>query len=138
MSDPIMTPEEAARAKRQHAKVIAVSKSPNDAYAVVLIDKGTPSDPYLLQVVCERRGDGWHPLSDSNGYGWTALRKENAQGELVGVMTLWGEAPPNAPAVRIRWQGQEVPRQVAEGHYLLADWEVPEDRSNYLPELTSP
>jgi len=45
----------------------------------------------VLRVVCERVDGGWRSISDSNGYGWTGFLRDDFA---VGVMTLWGEAPP--------------------------------------------
>jgi hypothetical protein len=117
------TPEEAALGTRPDATVIAAERSPDDAHAVVLVDKGRPGDPYVLQVVCERVDGGWRSFSDANGCGWTGLLDGDFA---VGVVTLWGEVSPNQSSVMIRWQGKTVARHVAFGHYLFAAWDVPQ------------
>jgi hypothetical protein len=111
------TPEEAALGTRA-AEVIAVERSPDDAHAVVLVDKGRSGDPYALQVVCERVDGGWRSFSASNGYGWTGFRHKD---RAIGVVTLWGEAPADLRSVTIRWQGETLARVVSGGYYLFAD-----------------
>jgi hypothetical protein len=133
MSKP--TPEEAALGSRLDARVIAAERSPDDGHAVVLVDKGRPGNPYVLQVVCERADRGWRPYSDSNGCGWTGFIHEDFA---VGVVTLWGEAPPDLDSVTIRWRGETLARKVSHGYYLFAGWDVPEERSTDMPEVVSP
>jgi hypothetical protein len=131
-----LTPEEAARGTRPGAKVIATNESPDGSHAVVLVDKGKPGKPYVLQVVCERVGGSWTTHSDSNGYGWTATRMDDPLDQRnLGVLTFWNEAPADAGAVTVRWKGQEHTVPVAAGHYLFTVWDVPDDDFEETPEL---
>jgi hypothetical protein len=124
----LSTAEDAARGTRPDAIVIASSHSPDGQHAVVLVDKGKPGKPYVLQVLCERVAGAWTTQSDSNGHGWTATRMDDRLDQSNrGVLTLWDEAPAGANAVTVGWKGQRYHIPVAAGHYLFAVWDIPDD-----------
>ena len=64
-------------------------------------------------------------------YGWTGFLRDDFA---VGVMTLWGQAPPEARSVVIRWLEETAARDVTCGHYLFVRWDVPEELWNDVPE----
>jgi hypothetical protein len=122
------TAEDAARGTRPDAIVIASSHSPDGQHAVVLVDKGKPGKPYVLEVLCERVAGAWTTRSDSNGHGWTATRMDDGLNQRnLGVLTLWDEAPAGADAVSVKWKGQRYTAPVAGGHFLFVAWDVPDD-----------
>lgn len=127
------TPEEAARGLKASADVLALDVAPDSSWAVVLVDKGEPEQPYLLQVLCRRTAGGWEEYIPSNGHGWFALPEGNPGG--VGVHTLWDDAPPGAKTVSIRWRGELHDAPVHSGYYLYVAWYVPDSESGDQPAL---
>jgi hypothetical protein len=129
-------PDEAARRRWESAEVLALEESPEGRYAVALVDTERPGGRDLREVICERHDDGWHSCLDNNAMGWNALPwppNHDGEGEYSGVVTFWGEAPPGARSVTIRWRDRlhEVP--VRNGCYLFASWHVPSPDT--LPRL---
>jgi hypothetical protein len=121
------TPEEAARGEipERFARALAVAYSPDGNHAVVLL--GTNEEPYLYpyQVVCSLGKSGWVEGTSSNGPGWSSTSSEGEPN--VGVATDWDEAPPEATAALVSFEGQEHEVPVQEGYFLFAALNVPDD-----------
>jgi hypothetical protein len=87
----LSTAEDVARGRRPDAIVIASSHSPDGKHAVVLVDKGKPGKPYVLQVLCERACRGLDDAKrqqrarlDGDMDGRPARSKESWRSNLVG------------------------------------------------------
>jgi hypothetical protein len=101
------TPEEAAMVgfPARYCRVVATCVNGDVAY--VLLDTGS---------------DGlWSEGGSSNGPGWSQAGSDPHLGTLVD----WGEAPPQADAVRLDFNGVVLEVAVNDGAYLTAWWRVP-------------
>jgi len=76
-------------------------------------------------VVCGRGEDGWYEEISGNGPGSFTTSGEGERN--VGVATDWDEAPPEATAVVVSFEGQEHEVPVQEGYFPFAAWDVPAD-----------
>jgi len=122
------SPEEAARGTRAFARVLVLEVSPDGSYAVAVVDKGRPGDPYPLEVICGREEDGRSTASSpgSNGSGYRSLPKLDTEDEYFGILTFWGEAPQGTRSVKIRWRNRVHELPVREGWFLFVDWDFPD------------
>ena len=115
-----------------HCRVVASVMHEGDAY--VLLDCGSPGQPYLYGVNCVRREGGWSEMSSGNGPGWSLTVPDRG----LGTPTLWGDAPADADLVRVNFNGltSEVP--VRNGAYLAVWWRVPSPRHGWPPRRGVP
>jgi hypothetical protein len=71
---------------KAHCRVVASRMFEDDAY--VLLDTGSPGQPYLYGSTCYRRGGQWFEAGSSNAHGW----EQTSDGPL-GTLSFWGDAP---------------------------------------------
>ena len=93
----------------------------NGDVAYVLLDTGSDGRPYLYGVNCQRHYGLWSERGSSNGPGWSQAGSDPHLGTLVD----WGEAPPEADAVRLDFNGAVLEAAVNDGVYLAAWWRTP-------------
>lgn len=113
------TPEAAATSGFPGARIAASAAEGDDAY--VLVDTNPSGDSYKYGVNVHRRSGGWEEGNSGNGAGWTLTDQEHGLGTLV----VWADAPANADAVRIAWNGETREVAVTGGVYLAVWWRVP-------------
>jgi hypothetical protein len=106
----------------EHCRVVA-SRVEGDA-AYVLLDTGSRGQPYLYGVNCSRANARWFEGTSGNGPGWAHVGDDPE----VGILSLWGEAPPEAERVRVEFQGDVFEEPVGDGVYLTVWWRVPPPR----------
>jgi hypothetical protein len=103
----------------EHCRVIASRVDGDDAY--VLLNTGTPRQPYLYGANCRREGGRWFDGVSGNGPGWA----HSSHDPDVGTLSFWGDAPPGAEMVRVDFDGDVIEELVKEDAYLLVWWRVP-------------
>ena len=115
------TPEEVAMLgfPTEHCRVIA-SRVRGD-HAFVLLDTGSPGQSYLYGQHCRRVDGRWQDAGSGNAHGWQRTDEVNA----IGVMTFWGDAPPDADAVRVVFGQASVEEPVVHGAWLAVWWSQP-------------
>jgi len=86
-----------------------------------LFDTCPGGEPYLYEVYYDRRDGRWSEGSSSNGPGWHRLDPDAD----LGVVTVWGEAPPGADMVRLEIEGEVREESVLQGVYWVVKWDVP-------------
>jgi hypothetical protein len=91
----------------------------------VLLGTNEPPLLYPYQVVCGRGEGGWSEGISGNGPGWSTTSSEGEPN--LGVVTDWAEAPIDAAAAVVSFDGQEHQLPVREGYFRFAAWEVPHD-----------
>jgi hypothetical protein len=99
--------------------VLAIREHGDAGYALFDIRPG--GEPYLYEVHYARRHGRWSEGGSSNGPGWHLLDPDTG----LGVVTVWGEAPPGADRVRVELDGERREEPVANGVYLVVWWDVP-------------
>jgi hypothetical protein len=104
----------------RYCRVLASEVRDDRAY--VLLDTGSPGNPYPYGVDCYRDADGWHEGGSGNGPAWS-LRDEDTN---VGFLAFWDEAPSEAEAVRIIFQDRIVEAPVNLSYFLTVFWDVPD------------
>jgi len=129
--DAAPTPEEAARGEipERYARLLGVVYSPDEEHAVVLLGTNEPPFLYPYQVICGRGENGWYEEISGNGSGWSTtsnLDEVEAGAPNLGVITDWDEAPPEATAAVVSFDGQDHEVPVREGYFLFAAWDVPD------------
>jgi hypothetical protein len=97
-----------------------VDSAINDDNAFVLLDTGSDGRAYLYGVQCFRKDGRWHEAASSNGGCWS----HSGPGEL-GMLAFVDEAPRNADAVRVEFNGNVREVEVRYGAFLAAWWGVP-------------
>jgi len=102
-----------------YCHVVAARVHEDDAY--VLLDTGSPGQPYLYGVNCLRQNGRWFDDGSSNGSGWHQMGDDPE----LGTLTVWDDAPEGASAVRMEFQGVIVEEPVRDGAYLFVWWRVP-------------
>jgi hypothetical protein len=99
-----------------------VSTRVNDDHAYVLLETGTATQKYLYGVNFKRVDGRWFEVSSANTPGW-----EQTDPDLhVGNLSIWGEAPRHADAVRAVFTDVVVEEPVRDATYLIVRWGVPE------------
>jgi hypothetical protein len=127
MTDGDVTAEEAASGgiPASDYRVLARSDAPDGNAAVLVLGLGAPDYSYPWECICFRESDGsWSPGSGHNhpsGY----LTDDDSDGNPVGVVTLWGDAPKDARFAVIVDRGEPHRVPVREGFYFYAAWNVP-------------
>ena len=119
----------AVNASMPSCRLLVLEEHGDAAFA--LFDAHPNGPAYLYEVHFARRGGRWSEGSSGNGCGWT-LVDEAAN---VGVLTDWGEAPEGADRVRSELGEERVEKNVVDGVFAVAWWDVP--REPRLPLLTS-
>jgi len=104
-----------------------VASRVNGDHAVVLLDTGSPGQPYLYGQHCRRVDGRWEDAASSNGYGWHRTDEEND----AGVITFWGEAPPGADSVRVVFGQANVEASVVHGAWLVVWWSQPRPETGW-------
>ena len=117
------TPEQAAMEGFPPAHVRVIATAHDGDHAFVVLDAGAPGTPYLYGGTVHRIDGRWHGGSDSNGggVGWSRTDTDG----VLGVVTIWDEAPLGVDAVRVRWRGAEREVPVHSGGFLAAWWQQP-------------
>jgi hypothetical protein len=115
------SPESAALVgfPKGHCRVVASRTSEDDAY--VLLDTGSPRQPYLYGSTCYRRDGQWFEAGSSNGPGWA----QSGHDPDLGTLAFWGDAPDGIDTVRVEFEGTISEESVRHGAYLLIWWRVP-------------
>ena len=115
------TPEHAAMNgfPDKYCRVVASRVEGDDAY--VLLDTGSPGQPYLYGVNCERSNGRWFEGSSGNGGGWSVTDVTVG----AGTWSLWDDAPADADRVRAAFNGEVFETPVLEGAYLFVWWRQP-------------
>jgi hypothetical protein len=115
------SPEDAAMAgfPSQHVHVVGCQSSAD--YAHVLLNTGSPANPYLYGVNCSRRDGRWFEDSSGNGPSWTPTSEQSER----GMLTFWGEAPAGAHKVLVGFNGTVHEAAVRDGVYFFVWWNVP-------------
>jgi hypothetical protein len=103
----------------EFCRVLAIRER-GDA-AVALFDTRPSAQPYLYEVHYQREGGQWSEGGSGNGSGWHRFTLESD----LGVVTAWGEPPPDADMVRGDLEGSVVEEAVANGVYFMVWWDVP-------------
>jgi hypothetical protein len=104
----------------RYCRVVASIIEGDDAF--VLLDTGSDGRAYLYGVQCLRTNGRWIELGSSNcGGGWSQCGTD----PLLGMLTVWDEAPFNADAVRVEFDGAVQEVAVKDGAYLATWWRVP-------------
>jgi len=102
-----------------HCRVIASRVLGEHAY--VLLNTGSPGRPYLYGVNCARKAGRWFEGGSGNGPGWAQIGDDPE----LGTLSVWGEAPEGAEAVRFAFNDRPVDEAVVEGACLVVWWNVP-------------
>jgi hypothetical protein len=115
------SPEHAAMTgfPEEHCRVISSRSLADDAY--VLLDTGSPGQPYLYGVNCHRTDGQWFEGCSGNGPGWAQTGNDPD----LGTLSLWGDAPQGVDCVRVVFDGVTIDEPVHHGAYLFVWWRVP-------------
>jgi hypothetical protein len=127
VSDGFATPEDAARGDipARYARALAVSLSPDERFAAVLLATNEPPFLYPYLVLCEREDDGWVEGASAN----MSMAGELGEGnQTCRYVTQWQEAPPDARAAIVNFAAEEHVVPVRNGYVLFAAWNVAEER----------
>jgi hypothetical protein len=99
------------------AEVIGASVSPDGLYGAAVTY--LPSASYLMDDVFEFVEGSWQlHTGGSAGVSWTSLEDEGTS----GVMRYVDEAPADATAAVLTYEGTEYRIPVRHGHFLLVVW----------------
>jgi hypothetical protein len=90
-------------------------------HACVLLDTGSPGQPYLYGQYCRRVDGRWRDGGSGNAPDWQRTDAVHA----IGVIAFWGEAPPDAEAVRVVFGRESVEEAVVHGAWLAVWWSQP-------------
>jgi len=115
------TPEAAAMAGLPPEYCRVVASEANGDCAYVLLDTGSPGQPYLYGVNCVRVGAEWQESSSGNGGGWS-LTDERTE---LGVWCVWDDVEPEADLVRVEFDGRVSEHPVRNGIYFVVWWNQP-------------
>src|SRR5919108_659370 len=85
-----------------HCQVVTSRVLGNDAY--VLSNTGSRTRPYLYGVNCARKNGQWFERSSARSPGWG----QTGHNRDVCTLSLWGEAPDGAEAVRVAFGGDLI------------------------------
>ncbi len=104
---------------KAHCRVVASQTFEDNAY--VLLDTGSPGQPYLYGSSCHRRDGQWFEAGSSNGPGWA----QTSHDPDLGTLTFWGDAPAGVDNLRIEFDGRISEKPVRNGAYFQIWWRVP-------------
>jgi len=115
------SPESAAMEgfPRAHCRVVASRTFEDDAY--VLLDTGSPGQPYLYGSSCYRRDGRWFEAGSGSAPGWG----QTSHDPDLGTLSFWGDAPERIDTVRVEFEGTILEEPARDGAYLLIWWRVP-------------
>src|SRR5436190_18683578 len=82
-----------------HCHVVASRVFEDEAY--VLLDTGSPGQPYLYGSHCYRRHGRWFEAGSGNAYGWAQTDDDPN----LGTLSFWGDVPSGVDAVRVEFEG---------------------------------
>ena len=116
------SPESAATVgfAETHCRALASRIFEDDA--CVLLDTGSPGQPYLYEANCCRINGRWFELGSSNGSGW----HQTGDDPDVGTLSMWDEVPENVDAVRVVFNGSTSEHTASQRAYLAVWWRVPQ------------
>ena len=115
------SPDSAATAGFAEAQCRAVASQVYEDNAYVLLDTGSPGEPYLYGADCCRINGRWFELGSSNGSGW----HQTGTDPDVGTLSLWDEVPEDVEAVRVMFNGSMSEHPASQRAYLAVWWRVP-------------
>jgi hypothetical protein len=117
-----------------YCRVVAARVHGDDA--CVLLNTGSPGQPYLYEVHCLRRNGRWFDNGSGNGPCWHQIGDDPE----LGTLTVWDDAPEGASALRAEFEGVIVDEPVRDGAYLFVWWRVPcpEDEWPRLVAMLTP
>ena len=104
---------------KAHCRVVASRTFEDDAY--VLLDTGSPGQPYLYGSTCYRRDGRWFEAGSTNGPGWA----QTSHDPDLGTLSFWGDVPAGVEAVRVEFDDTILEESVRDGAYFLIWWRVP-------------
>jgi hypothetical protein len=115
------SPEQAAMVgfPAAHCRVIASQSFEDDAY--VLLDTGSPGQPYLYGANCYRKDGKWFESGSSDASGWA----QTSHDPDLGTLSFWGDAPASVDSVRVEFGNTLVDAPIHQGAYFLVWWRVP-------------
>jgi hypothetical protein len=116
------TPEQVAMEgfPPQYCRVVASRSEGDEAY--VLLDTGSPDRPYLYGSSCRRIDGRWFEVSSSKmGGGW----EQSSDAPELGTLSLWGQAPQGAVAVRLNMGDEVIEEPITNSVYLIVRFNVP-------------
>lgn len=99
-------------------RVVTVEEHGGAGFA--LFDTRPSSEPYLYEVHYHRQEGLWSEGSSSNGPGWHRIDPKTN----LGVVTIWGDAPPGADRVRFDLMGETLEDAVSNDVYVFVRWDM--------------
>src|SRR5262245_58436811 len=115
------TPEAAAMAGFPPSNCRVVASDVNGDHAYVLLDVGSPGQPYLYGSNCVRSGAEWIEANSGNGGGWSLTDEQTG----LGTWCVWDDVPPDADLVRVEFDGRVSEHPVRDGFYFVVWWNQP-------------
>ena len=114
------TPQSAAMTgfPEAHCRVVTSRVLGDDAY--VLLNTGSSTRPHLYGVNCARKNGQWFERGSADGPGW----EQTGHDPDVGTLSLWGDAPDGADAVRVAFGGDLIDEPIRDSAYLVVWWRV--------------
>jgi hypothetical protein len=122
---------------RGRLELLAVTTSPDGRWAATLLR--VRNTGYWLESLYEWGDEGWVERNTSNGSLAYETIGEDSNGNLIGVLRYYGEAPADSEVALVQWRGavHEVP--VQNGHFAFAAWDATEDEvSRIAPGADDP
>lgn len=112
---------------QRYRRLMTTSVADDGLEAIVVLRN--PSDTNdLYEAVFFRDDDGWtsgHGMSGVS-FGWRP-RRQDANGQWLGVVRLWERVPPNVAQVVVSWIGRDEVIDPVDGWLLFIRWDVPAD-----------
>lgn len=112
---PASTPAEAASRGYPPGVARPLFVCEHNDFAAVLLDTGSPGQPYPYFVLCRRQDGQWLEYGGSNMSGWYRLEDDN------GVVVYWDDADGLPEPVEVTFKGKRWPAQI-NGGVLWAVW----------------
>jgi len=104
----------------EQCRAVASDVYEDDAY--VLLDTGSPGEPYFYGANCCRINGRWFELASSNGSGW----HQTGDNPAVGTLSMWDEVGEDVEAVRVSFNGNTSEHPANHRAYLAVWWRVPQ------------
>jgi hypothetical protein len=122
MSDELAAFEEAVLAQAPPGSVVVGSAISPDGRRGVALTTLPSASGYLMDGLFDRVNNRWTEAGGGSGGGicWTSLDRAGDS----GVMRYADEAPPDARAALIAYEGREYRVQIREGWFFLAVWDT--------------
>lgn len=131
MVDRVAELEETVRRRsRGRLDLLAFSISPDGHWAATLLRARATG--YWLESLYEYDNDRWTEVTTSNGGLAYTATGENDEGDPIGALRYYGEAPADSVTATIRWREtlHEVP--VQNNHFAFAVWDATEHEIDRL------